>query len=857
MKLTSGTRLGSYEIVAALGSGGMGEVYRARDTRLGRDVALKIMVSRLADNPAAQARFEREAKAVAALSHPNVLALFDYGESGGTLFTVSELLQGETLRDRLAARPLPQRKAVEYAVQMARGLAAAHERGIVHRDLKPENVFLNRDGQVKILDFGLVRVTGDGPDMTETGSPTVTRSGIVLGTVGYMSPEQIRGHTADERSDLFAFGAILYEMLAGRRAFQGDSAVETMNATLRDEPPELPAAVPPALSRLVWHCLEKRPEERFRSAHDLAFNLEALAEPSIVGAQGALALPPVAKRRRWSVPLLLILLLAAAGVGATRWLWRTPPSPPPVFRQLTFGRGPIFMARFVPDGDTVVYGAAWDGNPLQIFMTRTDRPEASQLAFPRGADLLSISRSGEIALLLDKLFRSAGVQSIGTLATAPLAGGSPRRILEDVYQADWAPDGSSLAVVRLSPGSGENWLEYPIGRVLLKSPGSIVEPRVSPRGDRLAVAEQIPGGQRLLVLNRAGRRERVFPLEPGFFLGAAWHPSGEEIWYSLRGDSGSSLHAVRLDGEHRLVHRSLGWTNLYDISEEGKVLLGVSLLRFGMGAIPPGEASERNLSWFEMSIARDLSDDGRFVLFDEQGHSGKGRGVYLRATDGSPPVHLGQGRARALSPDGKWALASDGGSMVLLPTGAGESKRVLRGILDTAAACSWFPDGRRILCADRGSKDRPGRLYTQDLAGGEPQPVTPAGFGLSGPYAAHPLSPDGRQTVAMDPEGRLWIYPLSGGTPRIAAGFKPGDDFLRWSGDGRSLFVWRRDSLSAARVFRLDLATGRREPWIEIRPPDPAGVCVFASLVLTPDGKSYAYTYGRLLTDLYLAEGLR
>lgn len=871
MNLSPGTRLGSYEIVSPLGAGGMGEVYRARDTRLGRDVAVKILLSRLAGNPEAQARFEREAKAVAALSHPNIVALFDYGESDGTLFTVSELLQGETLRDRLAARPLPQRKAVEYAVQIARGLAAAHDRGIVHRDLKPENVFLTRDGHVKILDFGLVRVTGNGPDMAVTDTPTLSQPGAVFGTIGYMSPEQVRGHPADERSDLFAFGAILYEMLAGRRAFRGDTPVETMIATLRQEPPELPATVLPALSRLVWHCLEKKPEERFRSAHDLAFGLEALAEPSTAGSRGAL--PPMAQSGRRVAPLLLALLLAAAavsGAALARWLWHTPSAPPPVFRQLTFRRGPIFTARFASDGDTILYGAAWNGNPFQIFRASAERPEASPLALPGAADLLAVSRSGEVALSLGRHFYGGGYLSDGTLASVPLAGGTPRKILQSIHQADWAPDGSSLAVVRLRAGGGENRLEYPIGKVLLRSSTAILEPRVSPGGEHVAVFEELPTGYHLVVFDRSGRRMLSLPLADPYPMGLAWHPTGAEIWYCSRGASGSGLRAVRLDGKQRLVYRSPGWTMLYDISKDGKVLLGGHFLRYGMAGLAPGEARERDLSWFDTSFARDLSDDGRTLLFDEQGQSGKGRGVYLRAMDGSPPVHLGADRARAFSPDGKWVLATTGDSLVLLPTGAGQQKQIPNGIPSAAGACSWFPDGRRLLCADRGSSSRPGRLYVQDLAGGKPSAVTPPGFGFSYGFAMHPLSPDGRQVAAMAPDGRLWIYPLAGGTPpvpgtprtprtpRIVAGFEPGDDdFLRWSGDGRSLFVWGHDSRAGARVLRLDLATGRKEPWLEIHPPDPAGIFTFTSLVLTPDGKAYAYTYGRVLTELYLAEGLR
>src|SRR5689334_19283833 len=276
MGLAAGTRLGPYEIVAPLGAGGMGEVYRARDTRLGRDVAVKVLPERLASDHDAVARFEREAKAVAALSHPNILAIHDVGQTDGTAWAVTELLDGSTLRERIEeGGALPFRKCIEYGVQIADGLAAAHERGIVHRDLKPENVFLTPEGRVKILDFGLAK-SAPGPDDAQTNSPTVTATdpGTVLGTVGYMAPEQVRGRAADHRSDIFSLGAVLYEMATGKRAFKGDSAVETMNAVLKEDPADISTlrGVPPDFDRVVRHCMEKSPAERFQSARDVAFD---------------------------------------------------------------------------------------------------------------------------------------------------------------------------------------------------------------------------------------------------------------------------------------------------------------------------------------------------------------------------------------------------------------------------------------------------------------------------------------------------------------------------------------------------------------------------------------------------------
>ena len=280
MSLAAGTRLGPYEILSPVGAGGMGEVYRARDTRLDRDVAVKVLPEALVADKEALARFEREAKAVAALSHPNILSIHDFGREGSVAYAVMELLEGETLRERLDAGPIPQRRAIDWALQVAQGLAAAHERGIVHRDLKPQNVFVTRDGIVKILDFGLVKRRSEGSGREESSSvPTTpgTRTGVILGTVGYMSPEQVRGLPTDYRSDIFSLGVVLFEMLAGERAFRRESDVETMMATLRDDPFDgSPAArsLPPELQEILGHCLEKSPEERFQSARDLAFALK-------------------------------------------------------------------------------------------------------------------------------------------------------------------------------------------------------------------------------------------------------------------------------------------------------------------------------------------------------------------------------------------------------------------------------------------------------------------------------------------------------------------------------------------------------------------------------------------------------
>ena len=402
MAIEAGTRLAHYEITGKLGAGGMGEVYRARDTKLDREVAIKVLPEKLSKDPEWLARFEREAKAVAALSHPNILAIHDFGNDGGVTFAVTELVEGGTLREILDGDGVPQRKAVEYAGQVAKGLASAHDRGVVHRDLKPENLMITRDGRVKILDFGLAKLTHAGLSEAPTMAPSPgveTGAGMVLGTVGYMSPEQVRGQPADHRSDIFSFGAILYELVTGERAFARESAVETMSAILKEDAPQLSEAggpLPAAIKRITRHCLEKNPEERFQSAHDLAFALAAITQTSgVSGAIEAAALPAPA-RRRVSIPLAGLAAVATLLVGLLAgWaIFRSSPAEPLRFQRLTFRRGQVMTARFSADQQTVVYGASWEGAPPEIFTTQLGTPGSRPVGFG-WADLLSISPNGE------------------------------------------------------------------------------------------------------------------------------------------------------------------------------------------------------------------------------------------------------------------------------------------------------------------------------------------------------------------------------------------------------------------------------------------------------------------------------
>jgi len=858
MTIGAGTRLGPYEVLSPLGAGGMGEVYRARDPRLGRDVAIKVLPASFSADPDRLKRFEQEARAAGVLNHPNITSVYDVGSHAGAPYVVSELLEGETLRGRLVGGVLPQRKAIDYALQIAHGLAAAHEKGIVHRDMKPENLFVTNEGRVKILDFGLAKLTQPekpGVPLTEIATQSAgTEPGVVMGTVGYMSPEQVRGKPVDGRSDIFAFGSILYEMLSGQRAFRGETSADTMTAILTHEPPALPQTnreVPPGLDRIVRHCLEKNVQERFQSAQDVAFDLEALSTVSGAGAEPAVADP--AGRGAWRLLLLVATGVVVGGVGGFLGGKKAGDHPPPTFHQLTFRRGQVPSARFGPDGQTVFYAAAWEGKPLEILTTRVESTESRPFGLST-ADLLAVSHSGELAVSLRRRV-AFGFISTGMLARVTVAGGAaPRDILDDVQWADWAPDGESLAAVR--DVGAANRLEFPIGTVLYQTSGWISHPRVSPRGDRVAFLDhpvRNDDGGRVAVVDRKGNRttlSRVF----GSIQGLAWSPNGD-IWFTGAERQNRDLYSVTLSGQERVRERVAGSITLQDISNDGRILIARETNRIGTIGLFPGAERERELTWLDWSIARDLSPDGRTLVFSETGEGGgAGYSAYLRQTDGSPPIRLGEGAAESLSPDGNWVLTirhplSDT-QLVAYPTSAGEVKRFPRESL-TVTLADWTPDGRGIVFSAN-EPQRGIRIYAQAFPEGKPRPVSPEGYQMF----RHGVSPDGRFVIATGPDQKICLYPLGGGEPKPLPGSRSGDIPGRWTSDGRAVYVHRRDEMPA-KVYLLDVTTGRKELWKELIPADAAGVTQAAIVLPGPDGRSCVYSYTRLLSDLYVVDGLR
>jgi eukaryotic-like serine/threonine-protein kinase len=857
MTLRSGTKLGPYEIHSPIGAGGMGEVYRARDSRLGRDVAIKVLPTSFSADQDRLQRFALECRATAALNHPNILSIFDIGETGGAPYVVSELLEGETLRERLREGPLQSRKAIEYARQIASGLAAAHEKGITHRDLKPENLFITNDGRVKILDFGLAKLTR--PEADESGdAPTqqiATDAGTVMGTVGYMAPEQVRGKPADPRSDIFAFGAILYEMLSGKRAFHGDSPVDTMSAILKEDPPDLSETnrnVPSALERIVRHCLEKSPAERFQSARDLAFNLDALSEIS-TSRSGAQALPVEKEKaaRRWLRAGAAVALLVASWVGIYLFAHHGAVTNP-TFHEITFRSGTIWDARFAPDGQTLVYGANWDGNAAELFTSRFDGTNSRSVGLP-SAQILSISSKGEMAINLHAAPYSAFTMK-GTLARVPLAGGAPREVLDGVLWADWGPDGESFAVIRAKTGAANN-LEYPIGNVIYSPQAWVSHVRFSPNGEYLAVADHVPGGDdgRVVVIDKRGNHKA----SSSFYTsvqGLAWSPSGKEVWFSaVPGGAARSLYALDLSGKERLIYRAPGGVTIHDIGRTGLVLLTADKTRLGMFALAPGETHERSVSWFDWSLLADLSADGKTMLFSESGEAlGSSSAIFLRNTDGSAAVRLGEGSFGKLSPDGKWAVVVVGhpGKLMLLPTGAGQLRQ-LTDSKDDHFNTGWLPDNKTVFFSVS-EVGKPSRSYllNVDSPGATPKPITPEGT------VAGFTTPDGKFLLTSNAQHEFWLFPVNGSQPqKLALDIEPDEFISGFIDNGKSLLV--RNRKLPLTITRIDLATGKRTPFKEIVAADPAGAQSIVNIRFSADGKSYAYSLGRWLSDLYVVDGLK
>lgn len=862
MTVSSGTRLGPYEILGSIGAGGMGEVFRAHDTRLDRDVALKVLPAVVAMDPDRLQRFEQEARATAALNHPNILVVHDVGTDRNIPYVVSELLEGQTLRQLLESGAVPPRKAAEYAIQIANGLAAAHDRGIVHRDLKPENIFVTKDGRAKILDFGLAKLVSTLPDGVSQATALNTDPGTVLGTAGYMSPEQLRGETVDHRSDIFALGAILYELFSHERAFKGRTAVETMSAILKEDPPELATAaagVSPAIERVIRRCLEKSPGERFQSARDVTFALDAVSTTSASSA--AHRLPEIETKRRPSLALALAagaVFATAAAIGAYAIGVRGAGGPvaQPTFKQLTFRAGTVRGARFAPDGNSVVYAAAWEGKDIELFAVREQSPESSAVSLPP-ADLLGISPAGEMAISLKAKSVSAFVVT-GTLARAPLAGGAARELIENVVNADWSADGKQMAVIRSFSNPSSMRVEYPLGTVLYSAPFWISNVRIARDGAALAFITHSKGGDEgdVETIDLASKQRRTLSAGWISIEGLAWAPGGREVWFTgTRAGGMRAIWAVSLDGRERLVYRAPQRLTLLDVTAAGRALVSGSTMRSETQFGSIREKVERNLSWFDWATGVSLSADARMLAFTESGEgAGEKYGVYVRPTDGSPAIRLGNGSTRSISPDGKWVAATfdedrSSPSLQILPTGAGDTRTINLAPLERSNGARWFPDSRRLVVTGN-EKGHKIRSYQVSLDGGPLKPISPEGI------AGLAISPDGRWLAVGSAAASIpSLLPLDGGPAKALPAATASDALAGWTADSRSLLV--RTGLSPVQIARIDIESGARTPVGAVAPRDTAGVVSLGAVAFAPDGDHYVFNYFRVLSELYIVDGLK
>ena len=858
MTLAAGTRLGPYEIVSPLGAGGMGEVYRARDTRLHREVAIKVLPERVAGDADALARFEREAKAVAALSHPNILALHDVGHENGIAYAVMELLEGETLREALAAGPLAPRKAVEYATQIALGLAAAHDKGIVHRDLKPDNVFVTRDERVKVLDFGLAKSAATPNPASETQSPTVsgyTEPGKVMGTVGYMSPEQVRGVAVDQRSDIFSFGSMLYEMLTGRRIFQHETAAETMTAILKEEP-DLDAAdlrIPASLRPVLRHCLEKKPERRFQSARDLAFALETANAPS-TSASGAAA-PVVAAPRTSVAKWLAIAALVAAGLAAG-YLIRGRAAPArdagwedATYSLLTTDPGYEGEPTFSPDGRTIAYVADRDGN-FEIYLQQVSGGPAINLTHNPAADIQpAFSPDGrEIAFVSDRaggsseVFHAApGLPRVGgDIWVMPALGGTARRVVEGGNCPSWTPDGSAILYVhgtfrntRIArvPATGGESRDIPIdepavaryffpnvskdGRWLLYQNGNFVEvvassggkPRTLARGEYPAWGA---GSRTVIFTNSDPGKSRTLWEAP--FSVARGELSGPARPLTL--GRGEDVGAAESRDGTTVAYTSLDETlNLEDVgfdAENGRVIGTPRLLTSGenhVGLLDP-------------------APDGSAVAYSAGSLEGS---RIWRGEFGSPPVELSRDPTSvdtnpAWSPDGRsiaFTRTPNGqhaasGALWIMNADGTSPRRVTEA--DAFGQTAWLPDSHSLLLS------REKALVRYDLASGRASPVPGV---------------DGRAVFIVDRRAewiafatttggpmKLLALRLAGGASRLVdtAGWEPFHPFF--SPSGRWLYFQKNHK----NLYRIP---GPGQDW---RTAPPEKVSDFTGLDLYIDG---------------------
>jgi eukaryotic-like serine/threonine-protein kinase len=856
MPIQPGRRLGPYEILSAIGAGGMGEVYKARDTRLDRIVAIKVLPTHLADRSELRERFEREAKSIASLNHAHICVLHDIGQQDGIDYLVMEYLEGETLAQRLQKGPLPMEQVLQFAIEIADALDKAHRKGITHRDLKPGNIMLTKSG-TKLLDFGLAKLKQEAsPVIPESQLPTmksaVTAEGTILGTLQYMAPEQVEGkqNEIDGRTDIFAFGAVVYEMITGKRAFEGKSQASVMAKILETEPPPISSIqpmTPLALDRIVKRCLAKDPDDRWQTARDLEVALKWITES---GSQGTLqAATPAPKKAAGILPWAIAALLALA-LGGTFFLAKGG-KPAVQYTTVTYREGKLEAARFSHDGQTIVYSGEWEGNPRQISMQREGSPESRDLGIP-SSTVASVSSSDQLAVLLncEHVFM---LDCGGTLATVSLSGGSPRDLTGHVAYADWSPDGKQLLLSKYSAEGAT--LEFPPGHVLYQqNAGWFGHPRFSPDGSMIAfenhpILNDDEGEIDVVDLNGKQRS-----LSKGLLSieGLAWGANGKEVWFASNSAGAGwadTVRAITLSGKERSV-LTVPSMRLHDIASDGRILLSRESWRYQLKGSFPGGKGEHPYSWLDNTTPTAISADGKAISFIEGGEVWFVAGEvqsYFRSTDGTAPVSLGPGHS-AVSPDGKWVLFTSRVSrkMMLQPVGLGEPKELPTTGLVEFASASWSDDGR-FIAYEAQTTQKDWNAYVQPVAGGPPVLVR-----ASARNSYPKLSPDGSMAALRGDRGGIWMYRMNGSPPLALQGAKESEYPIRFANGGKSLLV----SEATGHEFVLtlvDLAGGHRTLWKRIETDELDG----SNIVVTPDLRYYAFGAPRYSSVLYIVANVR
>jgi eukaryotic-like serine/threonine-protein kinase len=678
----------------------------------------------------------------------------------------------------------------------------------------------------------------------------------VMGTIGYMSPEQVRGKPADPRSDIFSFGAVLYEMLVGRRAFQGDTPADLMSAILHHEPPELTATnqeISPALDHIVHHCMEKDAQQRFQSAGDIAFQLgEMSGLRSSTGAKALAETGASKKLKPWMLATIgvaaLVLLLAATWFLARATARTTPPK----FTQLTFQQGYVESARFLPNGQGFICVSRWGSDTvLGLYTGQIDSPGLRSLGIPADS-LVSVSSGGELLVIQNFQAVGPGYARAGTLARLPVGGGAPRPVLDSVQYADWAPDGKDFTVVRFVPASHVYRLEYPVGKVLYETAGWISHPRFSRDGKRIAFLDHPVFGDdqgAVAVVNLQGHRKQVSS-SYGSIQGVVWSPNGDEIWFNaIATGVHRSLFAVTLGGRERSLYSVPGDVDVQDALPDGRVLLAQQSERRVLMVFTPEYPEGRDFTWMDWVYGTRFSFDGKQILFGDE-HVGPMYGTFLRNLDGSPAVRLGDGNPDDLSPDGAWAasrLPVPPVQITLLPTGTGEPRQLTHSKISHTTS-RWLPDGR--LVANGSEPGHTDRAYLIDANGNE-TPITQDGIRMVA------VSSDGKRMVTTDAASHFQLFPIGGGEPQPLSQLQKDDRPFDFALDNAALLVRVSRHDGGFEIWRIELAAAKRTLLHTMNLPGVPAISNGFNVTASRDGKSYAYQNHPAISTEYLVEGLR